>query len=95
MKKFKDVIVTISFIVVLIMTVVYFVYALYEGIGEMDSLSIEGYDLFWYQLCIGILLIRYPAKEKIQNVIKFLKNEATKQNKTNNGKKNQKVTNKA
>ena len=96
MKKFRDVIVTICFLVVFIMTVVYFGYTLYEGIGEMDSLSIEGTDLFWYQLCIGVLLIRYPVKEKIGNMIKFLKNETKKQKvTTNNQKKHKQQTNKA
>ena len=86
MKKFREIIVTLCFIAVLIITVTYFGTIIYEGIDDADLYAIEGTDLLWYQIFIAIILIRYPIKEKINNMIRFLKNSSKKQNNNNNGK---------
>ena len=86
MKKFKEIISTLSFIAVLIITVVYFGIVFYDGIDDARYISIEGTDLLWYQIFVAIVLIRYPCKEKINNIIRFLKNNNKKQNNDNNGK---------
>lgn len=91
MKKMRDIMVTLSFIYVLVLTIVYFGVTLYEGVSEVDSLSIEGYDLLFYQIMIAILLIRYPCKEKIKNIVMFLKNKATSSNDNNKQKQKQKT----
>ena len=86
MRKFKEIISTLSFIAVLIITVVYFGIVFYDGIDDARYISIEGTDLLWYQIFVAIVLIRYPCREKINNVIRFLKNNKKQNNDNNKGK---------